>query len=279
MVRASGVGVHYRGPGDGHHGHVSARLHGVDPGRFHLGRSRQRRGEQGLPRRQSGQQGPGPEGVELGEHVVEEEYRRGPQTFGGQLVGGQLQGQGQGALLALGGLGPARQLPDQEEQLVPVGTHRRDATLDVPGPGLGQGIDEGSRPRSLVLEAHLSWASRPGGRSGRRRWAPGRRRAIRGPPPAWSRPHRDGSPIHPAWQPLRPRVAVRLSVAGPNVGGGSCPRPPPSGPPSGRPPPVSGPESAAARPVPLGPHRCPPARTSWSGGPRAGRSDDGRSVG
>ena len=57
--------------------------------------------EQGLSRREAGQEGSGPERVQLGEDVVEQEHRGRAQPLGGQLVGGQPKGQGQRALFAL----------------------------------------------------------------------------------------------------------------------------------------------------------------------------------
>ena len=68
------------------------------------------------------EQGLAAPGVELGEHVVEQQHRRLPASAATTLVGGQPQGQGQRPLLALGGVGPGRQAVDGQVEVVAVGT-------------------------------------------------------------------------------------------------------------------------------------------------------------
>ena len=66
----------------------------------------------GLAGRQVGEQRVAAVGVELGEHVVEQQDRRRAGAVGDQPVGGQAQGQRQRALLALGRVGAGRQAAD-----------------------------------------------------------------------------------------------------------------------------------------------------------------------
>ena len=120
-----------------------------------------------------------PAGPATGRGPVRRRHRRaggpGPtQAFGGQLVGGQLQGQGQGALLPLGGVGPAREAAQRQLELVPVGPDQRDPPLEVLGPGLGQGVGQSARPRAPVLETDRRCRCRPAASSGPRRAGPAR---------------------------------------------------------------------------------------------------------
>src|SRR5664280_1293470 len=116
-------------------------------------RSRQGGGQQGLACGQSGQEGPGPEGIQFGEDVVEQQHRCRPQAFGGQLVGCQPEGEGGRPLLALGGMGAAGESAQREVQLVPVGTHEGHPPGHVPLTRLHQGVPQSADPRPSIGEA------------------------------------------------------------------------------------------------------------------------------
>ncbi len=94
----------------------------------------------------SSHQGGGSVGVELGEHVVEEQDGRLGQVAPAQLVGGQAQGQGHAALLALRGVGARRAGPDGELEVVAMGPHRGDLAAHVVGAGRARAPRSGLRP-------------------------------------------------------------------------------------------------------------------------------------
>src|SRR5664280_2088851 len=127
--------------------------HGVDLGHGDTRGGRARGGQQGLAGGQSGQEGPGPEGVQLGEDVVEEQHRCRPQAFGGQLVGCQPEGESERALFALGRMAPPGEAAQRQVQLVPVGTHEGHPAGHVPLPRLLQGVPQPTGPRPSVGKA------------------------------------------------------------------------------------------------------------------------------
>jgi hypothetical protein len=118
--------------------------HGVDACSDDLIGGGQGRGQQRLTGWQTGQQRPGPTGVELGEHVVEQQYRGCPEPIGGQLMGGQLQGQRQRPLFPLGRMGTGRHPGQRQLQLVAVRTDRRYTSLDIRVTGLGERLEQRS---------------------------------------------------------------------------------------------------------------------------------------
>ena len=98
-----------------------------------------------------GEQGLGAAAVELGQHVVEQQDRALAAGLGDGPVDSQAQGQGEGALLALAGVGASRQVVDAEHDLVPVGPDRGDATTQVLVPGISEGRGEPGRPPGGVV--------------------------------------------------------------------------------------------------------------------------------
>ncbi len=64
------------------------------------------------------EQGLGAAGVELGEHVVEEEDGHVVESVSHQAVGGQAQGKGHGPLFALGRVGAGGHGVDAQGQIV-----------------------------------------------------------------------------------------------------------------------------------------------------------------
>jgi hypothetical protein len=51
-------------------------------------------------------------------------------------------------------VGAARKVVQRKVELVPVGADQRDATLEVPPPGVGQSVQEPARPGAPVVHAH-----------------------------------------------------------------------------------------------------------------------------
>jgi hypothetical protein len=72
--------------------------------------------------------------VELGEHVVEQQHRRGGGSPRHHLVGGQPQGQREGPLLALGGVGAGREPVEAEVEIVAVGADGGHTAAQVVAP-------------------------------------------------------------------------------------------------------------------------------------------------
>ena len=109
--------------------------------------------EDRLPGRELGHQGPAAGRVELGEDIVEEEggYQPGPRHH--QLVYPDPQGQGQAALLALGGMGPGLPPFEGQHEIVAVGPDGVDAPAQVVGPVRRQRIEQLAGPTADVVLA------------------------------------------------------------------------------------------------------------------------------
>ena len=113
-------------PGSGRQG-LTAEFSPLDPHhqlRMGVGRQTAGGGDQGLAGRERLDQGRCTVSVELGEHVVEQQQRGAAQLPVTEQVAGQAQGQGQGALLALGGVGARGQAAQGHDQVVALGPER-----------------------------------------------------------------------------------------------------------------------------------------------------------
>ncbi len=112
-----------------------------------------RGGDHGLARGQVGQQGRRALGVELGEHVVEEQERRGVEDGRDATGGREPEGQGDAALLALRRVGAGRHPVEGHLELVAVRAHQAHAAAQLVAPGLRQRGQQPTRtPRRLVAE-------------------------------------------------------------------------------------------------------------------------------
>ena len=96
-------------------------------------------------------------------------------------MAGQAQGEGQGPLLTLGGVGPGRQAAEGDDQVVAVGPDGGHPTAQVVAAGRGQRAVQRTGPAALVARA--TWAARsatpvvdrpPAPARGARRAPPGR---------------------------------------------------------------------------------------------------------
>ena len=155
-----------------HAAHWRAPSAGSDPpstdpvGMDHRGRV-DGRGEQDLAGGSSSTRAAARCGVELGEHVVEEQHGAARAVAAAQLVRGQAQGQGHAALLALRGVGACGRAPMDELEVVAVRAHRRDPTQTSSARARRSASSQGSRPRAPVAEGHGRPRLRP--RPGARR--------------------------------------------------------------------------------------------------------------
>src|SRR5690242_6335443 len=120
-----------------------------------------RRGDQDLfgPGHQRGQPVPAP-GVELGEHVVEDQHRV-LAALAEQREAGQPQRERQRPGLPVAGVAAGRHAADRQLELVPVRADQADAALKLAGPDGGQrlqqgGLDHGRLGTGHVLELIVS---------------------------------------------------------------------------------------------------------------------------